>query len=74
MKLIKLTKLKDNTFNNNHPNQINEGFTITGIADKVKVGERFYVGKDFSTSRVKKIIDENTFETMYSTYKIEFLQ
>lgn len=73
---IKLTKLSDDEFEGNHPNGIYAGYTKTGyIKDLPKVGERFYIsGADFSTSIVVKELNENNvFETLYSTYKIEYL-
>jgi len=80
MKRIKLTKLSDDHFEGNHPNGIDEGFTINGyLMNNPKVGERFCVYQsktnyNFSTSNVIKELDENNiFKTTYSTYKIEYL-
>ena len=81
MKQIRLTKLKDNVFDGNHPNFIFEGHIEIGyeIAPPT-VGERYHVstGKinrnPFSTSIVQTTLDENnTFTTLYSTYKLEYL-
>lgn len=71
---IKLTKLSDDHFNGNHPNNIHEGFTKIGIINELpRLDERFYV-ELFSTSIVTKELDENNiFKTLYSTYKIEYL-
>lgn len=73
---VKITKLSDDHFEGNHPNGINTGFVKEGIIfDKPKVGEMFHVGfSGFHTSKVTDIIDENTFKTIYSTYKIEYLK
>lgn len=67
-----ITKISDNHFGGNHPNGINKGYTHLGWSFKPpKVGERFYIGT-FSTSIVRKIVNETTFLTTYSTYKIKY--
>ena len=73
---VRITKITDDVFNGNHPNGINEGFVKEGIELKpIKIGERYYVGLNFSTSIVKKLPDENgIFKTNYSTYKLEYLE
>lgn len=74
--LVRITKLKDEAFNGRHPNGINEGYERTGTAEnKPTIGERFYVGgwNGFSTSPVTEIIDNNTFRTQNSVYKIEYI-
>lgn len=70
-KKARLTKISDNRFGGNHPNGINEGYTKEGIMwnDPI-VGQSFYLG-NLATSVVTEIIDENTFKTQNSTYKIE---
>lgn len=84
MRRIRLTKISDDAFNGNHPNGINEGFSIEGeIENLPKKGERFYpeqrkkmdlYSRGFSTSIVTEELNENNiFKTMYSTYKIEYL-
>lgn len=73
VKIGRITKLSDDAFNGNHPNGINKGYITEGkITIGPVVGERFYIGK-FSTSIVLEIIDENTFKTLYSTYKLEYI-
>jgi len=80
MKRIKLTKLSDDAFNGNHPNNINEGYTKEGyMLIEPTIGENFnlYYSKTepfFHTSIVIKELNENNeFKTLYSTYKIEYL-
>lgn len=69
-KRMKITKLRDN-FEGKHPNQINEGFIETGVMyEKPVVGHSFKLGRLF-TSTVTEIIDDNTFKTLNSTYKLE---
>ena len=71
---VRLEKLSDDTFNGIHPNGINTGYTRIGYINKMPtLGERFYIDGTFSTSPVVSIIDNNTFKTTYSTYKIEYL-
>lgn len=80
MKRIRITKIKDDAFNNSHDNGINEGFTKEGyMIEKPMIGDRFnvYHNKlhwDFSSSLVTEELNENNeFKTLYSTYKIEYL-
>lgn len=55
----------------NHPNGINVGYIAVGyLCCPVTIGYRTYIGWDFSTSPVVKIIDRNHFQTMNSVYKI----
>ena len=71
MRNIRITKLSDDKFNGVHPNGINEGFTSEGVESyPPEVGQNYY-GGGLRTSVVTKIIDENTFKTLNSTYKIE---
>lgn len=72
---VKLTKLSDDTFKGNHPNQIYEGHVEIGhIENLPTIGERFHVGPTFSTSVVTEALNkQNIFKTMYSTYKLEKL-
>lgn len=77
---VKVTKLKDDAFDGNHPNGIDEGYTLIGSYDKEPtVGERFMVhGKKMwdylHTSIVTEPLnEEGIFKTTYSTYKIEKL-
>jgi hypothetical protein len=70
MRKATLTKLKDNKFDNNHPNNINEGYISKGtVYQEPEVGKRCTVG-DLRTSTVTEIIDDNTFKTLNSTYSI----
>lgn len=67
IKLIKIQELEDAL----HPNNIKEGFEIEGILYKEPtIGESFYVNNYWSTSAVKEIIDNDTFKTYSSIYKI----
>jgi hypothetical protein len=74
---IRLTKISDDYFNGNHPNNIQEGFAKEGsISELPIIGERFYIGT-FSTSLVKEVLDKEhsiIFKTLYSTYNLEFLE
>lgn len=71
---VKITKISDDFYEGNHPNGINEGFTKTGLTpNKPTIGERFFINGTFSTSPVTRYVDDNTFKTTYSTYKIEYL-
>lgn len=75
-KYVKLTKVSDDAFKPigyRHPHGIEEGFKIEGLeVAPPTVHERYYVGMNFSTSRVVRIIDLNNFETEYSTYHIAY--
>jgi len=54
-----------------HPNNIKVGFTLYGrFHDQPYVGLRFKVGNYWSTSIVTEIINESTFKTLNSVYKI----
>jgi len=71
IKRVRLTKLSDDVFEGKHPNGIHAGWVEEGRLWKAPiVGERCVVGR-FHTSTVTEIIDENTFKTKNSTYKIE---
>lgn len=71
-----LSKIDDHVFNGNHPNAIYVGYVQHGrLIEDVTVGQRCNViGKHWndylSTSKVVEIIDEETFKTENSTYKI----
>jgi len=73
--VVTLTKQSDDVFKGLHPGGIYEGYSKTGtLEEDLKVGERCTVNdyKSYlSTSVVTEIIDENTFKTKNSTYKIE---
>jgi hypothetical protein len=67
--IIKLEKLRESK-NPEHPNNIQDGYTHIGhLKETPVVGENFWVGINWRTSTVKKIIDENTFETCNSIYR-----
>lgn len=74
---VKVVKLSDDKFNGLHPNYIDEGYTRFGeLCHDIEVGKRLEMsGKRlhdwFTTSIVTEIIDNNTFKTENSTYKIE---
>lgn len=72
---VYLEKLKDtNTCSytpGNHPNGINPGYITYGILrNTITVGYRTFIGLNFSTSPVIKIIDKNHFQTKNSLYQI----
>ena len=74
---VVITKLSDDVFNGNHPNMINEGYQTIGIINELpEVGKRFlltglYLNSYLHTSVVTEIIDEKTFKTENSTYKLD---
>jgi hypothetical protein len=78
---IRLTKLKDNKFNNDHPNGINEGYVKEGRIDVGKSNEHqcFLIvqGDRFWNTSQVTAIEENeghdTVTTLNSTYKVEVL-
>jgi hypothetical protein len=73
-KIVKLTKLEDTAFDGKHPNGINVDYSIINVLyRKPKVGDYCIVG-DLMTSMITEIIDENTFRTKNSIYKIEEIQ
>jgi hypothetical protein len=70
-KRVRITKLKDDVFDGFHPNGIQEGYVKEGILWQApELGVSCCVG-DLYTSVVTEIIDETTFKTRNSTYKIE---
>ena len=77
-KRIRLTKVNDDAFEGNHPNGIDEGYVVEGhLIESPKIGSRFYVAcaEGFSTSNVTELPnEEGIFKTMYSTYKLEYLE
>lgn len=79
MKRVRITKISDNAFEGNHPNGINEGYELTipsinvgyCIIDSLKMD---HFGSGFTTSPITCLPDENgIFKTLYSTYKLEYL-
>lgn len=87
MKQIKLTKLRESP-DPTHPNNIPEGDWRIGTADympkvgtgfllnfvTIKNGMKVQTGSFFYTSNVVEIIDDTTFRTLNSIYKIEILK
>lgn len=73
LKKIKLTKIKE-LEDAVVPGNIDEGFEKIGIllSEPVK-GECFWVGTSFRTSLVTEVLENNTFKTMNSIYKYEFI-
>ena len=77
--VIRLTKLKDNKFDNNHPNHINEGYVKEGFIDVDKSNEHqcFLMIKGdrfFNTSQVVEIDEQVGYDlahTLNSIYKVE---
>ena len=76
---VRLTKLKDNKFNNEHPNGINEGYVKEGTINVEKSNEHqcFLIveGMRFwNTSQVSAIEEKEGYDiatTLNSTYKVE---
>ena len=80
---VKVTKLKDIKFNNEHPANINEGYVVTGEVDIVesnKIQSLFVIHGDwrdqrfFHTSQVKEMEEHDGFDlllTLNSVYKVE---
>lgn len=69
--LVTIKKIKDTKFSGCHPAGIDEGYTNSGkLFAPVTIDWRTYIGRNFSTSPVKKIIDRNHFETENSIYEI----
>ena len=76
---IKLTKLKDTRFNNEHPNGINEGYIKEGVINVEKSNEHqcFLIVKGdrfWNTSQVTAIEEKEGYDlatTLNSIYKIE---
>jgi hypothetical protein len=78
-KTIRLTKLKDNKFNNEHPNGINEGYVKEGRINVEKSNEHqcFLMIKGarfFNTSQVLELEEQEGYDlahTVNSIYKVE---
>ena len=74
---VVLTKISDDKFNGNHPNGIIEGYTRVGkLINDVVIGDQILVVNNthyLRTSEVTEIIDDITFKTENSTYKIEVI-
>lgn len=74
---VVLIKISDDKFNGNHPNGIIEGYTTVGkLINDVVIGDQILVVNNIRylrTSEVTEIIDDITFKTENSTYKIEVI-
>ena len=74
---VVLIKISDDKFNGNHPNGIIEGYTRVGkLINDVIIGDQVLVVNNtryLRTSEVTEIIDDITFKTENSTYKIEVI-
>jgi len=76
---VKVTKLKDIKFENNHPKEINEGFVFIGdvnIEESNKIQSLFVIDKDrfFHTSHVQEMEEHTGYDllrTLNSIYKVE---
>jgi len=76
---IKLTKLKDSKFNNEHPNGINEGYVKEGRihVDKSNEHQCFLLiegDRFFNTSQVLSLEEHEGYDlatTLNSVYKVE---
>lgn len=77
MEKVKITKLTDDKFENNHPNNINEGFIKKGNLITPPVVGYSCMVDSFYTSTVQEIVSktdkEIIFKTLNSTYKLEIL-
>jgi hypothetical protein len=70
---VRITKVTDDKFSGMHPNKINVGYEKEGLMFQAPtVGQSCCVGS-LTTSVVIEVIDDNTFKTMNSTYRIEYL-
>jgi hypothetical protein len=77
--VIRLTKLKDTKFNNEHPNGINEGYVKEGRINVEKSNEHqcFLMIKGarfFNTSQVLELEEQEGYDlahTVNSIYKVE---
>ena len=77
--VIRLTKLKDTKFNNQHPNGINEGYVKEGVINLEKSNEHqcFLIvqgDRFWNTSQVTAIEEKEGYDlatTLNSIYKVE---
>lgn len=73
---FRLSKVEDTKFNGEHPNGIDEGFMMEGTFREVPTVDESFVlddpntGRCLRTSRVTEIIDETTFRTRNSIYRL----
>lgn len=74
---VVLTKISDDKFDGNHPNGIKANYIKVGkLINDVIIGDQVLVVNStryLRTSEVTEIIDDITFKTENSTYKIEVL-
>lgn len=76
---VKVTKLKDIKFENNHPKEINEGFVFIGdvnIEESNSIQSLFVIdgGRYFHTSHVQEMEEHEGYDllrTVNSIYKVE---
>lgn len=70
-RIVRIIKVSDDVFGGKHPKGINEGYIKESwMWQAPEIGVSCVVG-DFVTSVVTEIIDEHTFRTKNSTYRIE---
>ena len=69
--LITLTKISE-LEDAKHPHNIPEGHKVRGwLINEPIVGDRFQVNYTWSTSPVTELLENDTFKTLNSLYKIE---
>lgn len=76
---VKVSKLKDLKFENNHPKDINEGFVFTGVVnvdESNSIQSLFVIDNDrfFHTSHVQEMEEHEGYDllrTLNSVYKVE---
>ena len=71
--IYKLTKITDVVFNNNHPNNINEGYVKTGELwnGLPKIGMGFFIGTLITSTVISELDENGIFKTKNSIYKLE---
>lgn len=76
---VKVSKLKDLKFENNHPKEINEGYVFIGIVnieESNSIQSLFVINNDryFHTSHVQEMEEHEGYDllrTLNSVYKVE---
>lgn len=76
---VKVSKIKDLKFENNHPKEINEGYVFIGVVnieESNKIQSLFVVDSDryFHTSHVQEMEEHEGYDllrTLNSIYKVE---
>lgn len=76
---VKVSKLKDLKFDNNHPKEINEGYVFTGVVnvdESNSIQSLFVIDDDrfFHTSHVQEMEEHEGYDllrTLNSVYKVE---